>query len=323
MGDLVLVVDNDIMRNAVNKDASIVMDIDDKITAMVEPNEIDNRYGLILRTMKSLIGEYSNYASAYHNKCPKTPEQKQKYDRYIDIISVTTGKAIDCSKTGIVFHMPRHIAKYGRPLPYFMGYRDPYYARQKLSRSPSNMNRLCWELEKWDRGIRWKRTFPEFDYTIMLDEEMQYSDEVASAVEEVYLEFGKETRKIYLEQSRIRKYKDTDVKEKYPRSVAKNFRADWKKHYDLYRRKCRIACPDEKALANILVRLGYEKYPKRDKRFMWNMAGEGIVANIRQVEKLVLPKRDPERNQKYLGRSYSMVTIDEIELEVEEEQIID
>ena len=318
VGDLVLVVDNDIMRNAVDRNAPIVLDIDDKVSADAEIDTKDARYKLILRTLKSWIGEYSNYASVYHNKRPKTVEQKQKYERFIDIISVLAGKSIDYAKSGVIYHMPRHIAKYGRPLPHFMKYRDPYYARQKLSKSPSNMNRLCWELERWDWGIRWKRTFPEFDYHIMIDDSTKYDDETASAVETVYLEFGTETRKVYLEQSRIRKYEDADVRKKYTASEAKRYRADWKGHYDLYRRKCHAACPDEKALANILVRLGYEKYPKRDKRIMWNVAGEGIVANIKQVEKLVLPKRDPVGKLSYLGRNYSMCEVNSSELEVEE-----
>ena len=318
-GDLVLVADNDIMRNAIDRNVPIVLDIDDKITAVAELDTLDNRYRLVIRTMKSLIGEYSNYACAYHNKCPKTIEQKQKYGRYIDVISVISGKSIDYAKTGVIYHMPRHIAKWGRPLPHFMKYRDPYYARQKLSRSPSNMNRLCWELERWSKGIRWKRTFAEFDYSIMIDADVKYSDETALAVEAVYLEFGRETRKLHLEQSRIQKFQDADVKERFTRFEAKNYRADWKKHYDLYRAKCREACPDEKALANILVKLGYEKYPKRDKKFMWNMVGDGIVANIKQVEKLVLPKRDSNGKLEYLGRRYSMVEIGVNELEVEED----
>ena len=37
------------------------------------------------------------------------------------------------AKTGVLYHMPRHIAKWGRPLPYFMRYRDPYYAKKKWS----------------------------------------------------------------------------------------------------------------------------------------------------------------------------------------------
>lgn len=94
-GDLVLVVNNDIMRSAVDRNAPIVLDMEDKVAAVAEDDTVEARYGLILRTLKSLIGEYSNYASAYHNKCPKTIEQKQKYEKYIDIISVITGKSID------------------------------------------------------------------------------------------------------------------------------------------------------------------------------------------------------------------------------------
>ena len=95
MGDLVLVLKNQTMMSGVDKNAPIVLDIDDKVAAAAELDTTENRYKITLRTMKSLIGEYSNYASAYHNKCPKTAEQKQKYEKYIDIISVITGKSID------------------------------------------------------------------------------------------------------------------------------------------------------------------------------------------------------------------------------------
>jgi hypothetical protein len=83
------------------------------------------------------------------------------------------------------------------------------------------------------------------------------------------------------------------------------------------------ACPDIKALANILVKLGYEKYPSRDKKFAWNMAGEGIVANIKQVPNLTLPKRDPDGKFEYLGRRYSMVEVSTEEIIISEEYLID
>lgn len=95
MGDLVFVLKNQTMMSGVDRNAPIVLDIDDKVAAAAELDTTENRYKITLRTMKSLIGEYSNYASAYHNKCPKTAEQKQKYGKYIDIISVITGKSID------------------------------------------------------------------------------------------------------------------------------------------------------------------------------------------------------------------------------------
>lgn len=78
-----------------------------------------------------------------------------------------------------------------------------------------------------------------------------------------------------------------------------------------------------KALANILVKLGYEKYPSRDKKFAWNMAGEGIVANIRQVPNLTLPKRAPAGEFEYLGRRYSMVEVSKEEIIISEGYFID
>lgn len=94
-GDLVLVLQNEIMQEGVHRDIPIVIDVEDKAAAMVEPDTVEGRVALTMRTMKSLIGEYSNYSSAYHNKCPRSDEQKQLYEKYVDQISILTGKAID------------------------------------------------------------------------------------------------------------------------------------------------------------------------------------------------------------------------------------
>lgn len=94
-GDLVLINDNQTMIEGVDRNATIVIDVDDKITAIEEPDIPENRIKCILRTTKSMIGEFSNYASAYHNRMPSTEEQKKRYRDYIDIISVLTGKSID------------------------------------------------------------------------------------------------------------------------------------------------------------------------------------------------------------------------------------
>lgn len=93
-GDLVLVFDDSRVLDGVKRDAVPVIDIDDKITTEPEEFSMENRLKVTLRTMKNLIGEYSNYATAYLNRCPGTPEQKEKYRTYVDIISVLTGKSI-------------------------------------------------------------------------------------------------------------------------------------------------------------------------------------------------------------------------------------
>lgn len=90
-----MVFDDAAVLNGVNRDAIPVIDVDDKVT--VEPEEFtpENKLRVILRTMKNMIGEYSNYATAYQNKRPQTEEQRQKYMKYVDVISVLTGKSIN------------------------------------------------------------------------------------------------------------------------------------------------------------------------------------------------------------------------------------
>ena len=94
-GDLVFVIDDETIMSGVDRDSVIVMDADDKITVEKERDTPENRLKVTVRTMKNLIGEYSNYSCVYHNKTPRTPEQRAKYDRYIEIISILTGKSID------------------------------------------------------------------------------------------------------------------------------------------------------------------------------------------------------------------------------------
>lgn len=198
----------------------------------------------------------------------------------------------DYAKTGILYFVPPYIAKFGRPLPYFMRYRKDYYRRQKLSKSNSNMNRLCWELEKWERSIRWKRTFSEFDYRIMIDESIPEDVDKVVKVEQVYLEFCNDVRRLMDDQKTIR----TEYGE---------FLLNWQYYYDKYRDKCAEICPDEKELGNIVVRLAYEKYPKKKKNFMWIVAGNGIVHNIKSVP-VKLPQHDLDGDVEYLGKRYRM-----------------
>lgn len=298
-----MLLDEPDMMRGVHKDLPSVIDVEDKITALSEEDTHEGRYALTLRTMKSLIGEYSNYASVYHNKCPQTEEQKQKYMDYVSIISVVTGKAIDQAKCGVMFYMPKFISKYGRPLPWFMRYRSEYYARQKLSRAPSNMNRLCWDIERWQKQIRWKRTYKDFDFTIMLSDRANESEIVKPQVEEVYAEFCREMRELAADQARIRSGEVEGIS-KYD---AAHFVLNWGEYYEKYRQRCREICPDISLLADACVRLHYEDHPSWNPKFMWIVADDGILKNLRRDELVYLPMRGENGKYEYLGRRYDLV----------------
>ena len=294
LGDTILVVDCEVMKGGVDRSVSPVIDIEDKIASLAERDSAENKLQVILRGMHSLIGESANCATTYQNKQPQTIRQKKVYEKYIDILSVVSGKAIDAAKTGVLFHIPRHIAKYGKPVPKFMKYAGEYYAGlKKFLKSQSNMNRLCFDVEKWHKSIKWARCKKNFDYTLMIDDNVETDKGIGYALElifERYCTEYQETKKVEL--SMLRKYGSFDF--------------NWNDFFDRYRELCREACPNGRMLANILVRLHYEKYPRKKKNFMWYMAGDDIARNIKQAD-VLLPMRDEESGKReFLGKMYRM-----------------
>ena len=174
-----------------------------------------------------------------------------------------------------------------------MRYRSDYYKGQKLSRSNSNMNRLCRQIEKWHNSFKWKRTYRDFDHKIMIDDEFLPDDELFGQIEAIFLE--------YCDEMAVLQRDDREIREKNP-----NFRLNWGYHFEKYRQKCLKICPNVKILANIAVILCYERYPSKNHKFIWRVAGGGVVANLKQTE-LMLPRRCDDGEYEYLGKRYEMV----------------
>lgn len=307
-GDLVLVIDNEMMKSGVDRNSAIVIDIEDKVTSLAEEDTLENKVKVILRDKSNMIGEVSNYATTYHNKTPRSIETKDMYDSYVCLLSIINGKVIDSSKTGVIYNVPRHIAKFGRPLPYFMKYASPYYFSMKnLSHSQSNMNRLCKDIEHWHREHRWKVTYRDFDYKIMVDDSIPFNEYRFNRIEELFIAFNKEiAASLRQVKKALAKNANRKSKSKEPYEYVEDI--NWQGFYNSYRKKCFDICPDICELANYATRLCYEVYPKRRKTFLWVVAGEGILANLQQTEQY-LPIRDPNGEYEYLGNRYRMEKI--------------
>ena len=156
----------------------------------------------------------------------------------------------------------------------------------------SNMNRLCWEIERWERDFRWKRTYKDFDYNIMIDDSITFVQENYDKIKDIYLDFCKTMKALYSEKSVVQREYGVEI--------------HWQYYYDLYRNKCLQVCP-ETEFANYAVMLCYVENPtnSRNKNFIWNVAGNGVIQNIKQVP-VKLPMRNPDGEFEYLGRKYSM-----------------
>lgn len=307
-GDIVLVTDNQIMMSGVHRDIPVVIDIEDKITALSEFYTKDNTVKCIMRGMKNMIGEISNMASTYHNKVPLSEKTKQEYETYVDLLSIINGKQIDRAKTGVSYPVPRNIAAYARPLPYFMKYAGPYYSKLKnLSKSHSNMNLLCMSIERWERSVKYRRPKVQFDWKIMYDDEVGYDEDTFNEIEKIFLEFNEYRKDQLLFEKKCKNWSmyKKEISKKITKAEARSYETNWQSIYNVYRNRCTDICPNIKELANILVVLCYEKYPNKYKKFAWQIAGSGIVENIKPVP-VSLPKKDDNGDFYYLGNKYSM-----------------
>lgn len=176
-----------IIINTIPDDGYVTIDIEDKVTSLAQVDNLENKLACTLRGLKSMIGEISNMASVYHNRVARTKETKQLYESYVDLLSVANGKAVDFAKTGVLYPIPRQISKWAKAsgMPYFFKYNGPYYARlHNLSKAHSNMNLLCMSLERWERGVRWRKELAgSFDWHLMYDEAVGYDQTVFDEIE--------------------------------------------------------------------------------------------------------------------------------------------
>lgn len=171
------------------------------------------------------------------------------------------------------------------------------------------MNQLCFDIENWEHVVRRKKTRLDFDWHIMIDEEVGYTEERFAEIEKIYKEFYKTCKELKHFEHMCKNYNEYRIElqeQNVPNEVAKVFEVDWEYYYSIFRNKCQQVCPDAKELANIAVTICYEKYPKRSKKFVWRMAGRGIVDNLKQQE-VLLPYESAEGDGMYLGRTYSMI----------------
>ncbi|MHC1722476.1 MAG: hypothetical protein AB9836_04625 [Aminipila sp.] len=333
--------DNPYLAKGINRNLPVVINIDEKATAAIEPIEDKALIKDFLFGSDNRIGEYSNCATKWNNKVISksamkkgvllTEEERKKlklkFDDYVNLIAIVNAKEIDSAKTHIKVNLPWHIQKNSGYYPYFMKYAGTYYAKQrKFNMAPSNMNLLCFELEKWKRKIKWKKINEKlFDYTIYLDLNIPHDDKVFEKIVELYRWWGKERNRISNKrksdlqsfikhwskklQKENRLINDEKKKSKVPLhlfDIDNDYEHDYKVINKLLIDKAKEIEPNDKCRANYAVKLCYGLYPNKSKNFAWLIAGDGIIKNMGQHKHfLPIPVGDSVGQYSYLGNYFS------------------
>ena len=335
-GDIVFVLQgehNPTFLKGIDRSLPVVINIDEKATAK---KERINNAALIhdfVFGSDNRIGEYSNCATKWYNKVapqkrrngtPLSDEEKrafyQKCEDYVSLIAIVNAKEIDSAKTHIKVNLPYHIQKTAGDYPYFMRYAGDYYAKHsKLSKAPSNMNKLCFEMEQWRKQLQWAKPDKDFDWHIYINPQIKRDDERFAALEEIYRQYHHRRREI--ENKRNTAY--TYFKETWKAKNAKRGKpharipdhlfsydasAEYKRIDDETVALAKEAVPNGAERANYAVELCYCK-ASRKKNFAWLVAGDAIVRNIKQVEhKIPLEVNSNDYDFEYLGRKYLWAT---------------
>lgn len=335
-GDIVFVMqgkDNPLLLKGIDTSLPVVINIDEKATAKKERISNNALINDFLFGSDNRIGEYSNCATKWHNKvapqkhkdgnATTAEERKAFYDRcedYVNLIAIINAKEIDSAKTHIKVNLPYHIQKTAGDYPYFMRYAGDYYAKHsRLSKAPSNMNKLCFEMEDWKRTLQWERFDKDFDWHIYINPQIEHNEERYKALEDIYTQYKAKRRDVERLRSAAHKEFKKIWQEKNEKAGKPNnkipehlFTFDVSAMYNAIDDEtvalAKEAVPIGSERANYAVEICY-KTPTRKKNFAWLVAGDSIAHNVKQVEhKIPLEVNGKEYDFEYLGRRYIWAT---------------
>lgn len=268
----------------------------------------------ILRTKNTRIGEISNIATKYSNKVPKDEKSEKYFRDCIDECCCANAVEINSVKTGIKAQIRSKLQKRAGKLPYFMRYAGEYYAKlAKFSYDRSNMNLLCFELERWAERLIWdaEKNTEKFDYSIYVCSEVSATDEELGIVQTALEEYLAYERKIYkLRKKHFELFSQKWINAGLRRVPLYLFEFDEEaklnKKLDELRGRMLSAIPDKKTIGNCIVETCYKGLSpgavKKRMRFAWNM-GDCLAGNVKPVtHSIPAPAREGEE---YLGRKYT------------------
>lgn len=331
-GDLALVIsaeDCPIIRKGIHTDLPTVINIDEKATAVAELYNEDTKIKNIILTSSPKVGKYSNFNTCYRNKVTDNSKLKERWEEWMNIICIINAKEIDSAKTQVKVRCPAYIEKYAKPLPYFMRYAGDYYAKQKnFNLSHSKMNVLCYDIENWQRDIKWKNPENEFDFKTYILPGFEPDDKICEKLISIYRQYKRSIQKdknsmaakkniwILKEVKKLKKEYETAGKsfneakaKKRCRNLYRGDILDFKAYKQKAINDSKAVVSNEQMLANYLVYICYEKIKSADKGYAWQVAGNGIVNNIMAIEhKIPMQVKDnAESEWSYLGRYYKFV----------------
>lgn len=301
----------------------IILDIEDKATALSQPYVTENIVEYEVMTRDSRIGEITNVATSIENRYTSNNEIRKLYSDYTSLLRIFQGKEIDFLKTGVRWHMNSGLRRHLKQLPYFLLYHYPDKRRtyQQLAEknratdapedrlplnayhSPSPMNELCSYICAWERKhILWAKNPQELADTrrLILDPAWELSDRKAlRLVRRCINAYTDEIRKTMELHGGNMREEDHRF---HMQQIVRRYRE---------RLSTELALPEEH-IANYVIHVSYTSF-SISKAFAWAGYGDYIIENLKKnsdPEKHISVKEvssDKKGSYEYLGKYYELV----------------
>lgn len=324
-GDIVFLSDDPIIIDS-KIDKKIIIDIEDKITAVSKPYTMENIIEYEVMTRDNRIGEITNVATSIENRYTTNEEIKKVYENYSSLLRIMQGKEIDFLKTGFRWHMNCGLRKHLKQLPYFLlfNYPSKMNTYKKLSEknkqldnkedkvklnayhSSSPMNELCDYICTWEKkNILWNNNMDDLVDTrcLIINNEIDLSDKKVMKIVRKYInEYADEIREhinLHREKSddENKKFNMDEVVNKYKRKLLEELKLD------------------EEIIANYVIKVSYNSF-SISKSLAWAGYGDYIIMNLKDNSN---PKRNisiketpycTNDSYEYLGKYYEFVEAD-------------
>lgn len=166
-----------------------------------------------------------------------------------------------------------------------------YEKYMPVSRAPSVMNRICWNIENEFSTLD---VLPnsKFDYSILKSDD-KYTSQEFDEIFKLYTEYGKQL--LILSKARKKNETNNDNVEFTTYDIKQSFFE-----------QCNSICPNIKSLTNILLDICYNS--NKNKSFAWELVGEQIFQNVLKKSDYTIsyPVKDSDGDIKFCGNSFSI-----------------
>ena len=320
-GDIVFLCNDKIVIDS-KIEKPIIIDIEDKATAVSKKYTKENIVEYELMTRDTRIGEITNVSTSIENKYTENPDAQKRYNDYVSLLRILQGKEIDFIKTGIRWHMNSSLRKYLKKLPYFLLYNYPKKLEtynkilsynSSLSKedrlplnafkSPSPMNELCEYICSWEKKLMWTNEYVD-TRCLITNTDYDYDNNEYMRAARFYI--GK-----YQTDFKLLLSKQAEMNAETQKMYLDNLNNEY-----IYKLQEMMGTCDEELIANYVIYVSYKNLTT-SKLMAWNAFGDYIIKNLKEnsnPRKAIRIVETPYKTQythEYLGKYYSMVEGDE------------